>query len=168
VGQYCKFSEAAMGEIEREVALVYVRLGSDGRRKLGHERTKIDRAMCPAASAEFASTVLGFRTVGCETVKFLDAPIEYPDTLRASMTDEEIEARMRMAGRCVKGACPHWMGSCALGHVVAEVGVNVPTKQQCTICTDCRWYLENGSSACGPCSGILNISMEEVICGEVS
>ncbi len=157
-----------MGAIEREVALLYVRLGSDGRHALGRERTKIDVAMCPAASAEFASTVLGFRTVGCETVKFLDAPIDYPDTLRASMTDEEIESRMRMAGRCVKGACPHWMGSCALGHVVAEVGVNIPTKQQCTISRNCRWYLENGSSACGPCSGILNISMKEATDGYLS
>jgi hypothetical protein len=157
-----------MGEIEREVALLYERFGPDGRRELGREKTKIDVATCPAASAEFASTVLGFRTEGRKTVTFLETSIDFPDTLRASMTDEEIEARIRMAGRCVKGACPHWIGSCALGHVVAEVGVNIPTKQQCTISKDCRWYLENGSSACGPCSGILNISMKEAICGEVS
>jgi|LauGreDrversion4_2_1035121.scaffolds.fasta_scaffold119681_4 hypothetical protein len=157
-----------MGAIERDVALLYVRLGSDGRRKLGCERTKIDVAMCPAASAEFASIVLGFRIGGCEEVEFLDVPIDYPETLRASMTDEEIESRLRLAGRCVKGACPHWMGSCALGHIVAEVGVNMPTRQQCTISKTCRWYLENGSSACGPCSGILNINMKEALRGEVS
>jgi hypothetical protein len=157
-----------MGGIEREVALLYERLGSGGRRTLGRERAKIDVAMCPAASAEFASTVLGFRTQGSEKITFLDEPVEFPLTLRTSMSDVEIEARMRMAGRCVKGACPHWMGSCALGHVVAEVGVNIHAKQQCTISKDCRWYLENGSSACGPCSGILNNSMKEAICGEVS
>ncbi len=157
-----------MGAIERDVALLYVRLGSDGRRKLGCERTKIDVAMCPAASAEFASTVLGFRTQGSETITFLDEPVEFPSTLRTSMSDVEIETRMRSAGRCVKSACPHWLGSCALGHVVTEVGVNMPTKQQCAISKTCRWYLENGSSVCGPCSGILNINMKEAICGEVS
>jgi hypothetical protein len=157
-----------MGAIEREVALLYVRLGSDGRHALGRERTKIDVAMCPAASAEFASTVLGFRTGGCEEVEFLDVPIDYPETLRASMTDEEIESRLRLAGRCVKSACPHWIGSCALGHIVAEVGVNIPAKQACIISHQCRWHVENGDSSCGPCSGILNITMKEAICGEVS
>lgn len=157
-----------MGAIERDVALLYVRLGSEGRRELGRTLTKIDSAMCPAASAEFASTVLGFRTYGCETVRFLGAPIDFPESLRASMTDEEIESRMRMAGRCVKGMCPHWIGSCALGHVVAEVGVEIQAREQCTISKRCRWFLENGPAACGPCREILNISMEEATNGYVS
>lgn len=120
-------------------------------------------ADCPAASAEFAYGVIGFRQPDEERVTFFEQTVEFPRVLRISSTDAEIESRLRLVGRCVQSRCPHWMGSCVLGHAVAATReVETTHNPRCSIFDTCRWRRENGTQVCAPCAGILNVLMKEI------
>jgi hypothetical protein len=81
--------------------------------------------------------------------------------------DAEFVAGVRAAGHpqrtyrfstpCVEGACPQWAGdSCGLGHLVAEQAdeLDAPASGKlpaCAIRSGCRWYAEQGATACAVC-----------------
>ena len=120
---------------------------------------------CPAASAEHADVVIGYRSTETETVLFFDENIGFPQVLRETKGDEALESSLRLAGNCMKTPCPHWVGSCALGHTVALVNIKKSVTSTCSIIEDCRWRKENGPKVCGPCKDILNIPMKEALHG---
>lgn len=156
-----------MSAVESEVALSYVR-----RRNLSSPTNgvagQVPHADCPAASATLARSIIGTRRAGSETVDFFPQPVGFPRVLRELKDDALIERELRMVGPCVKTACPHWFGSCVLGHAVADVGGGQDAGEGCSIAPRCRWRLENGPTVCGPCAGILNVEMKEFINGAVS
>lgn len=156
-----------MSSVERKVALMYVRCRSSS----SLSRTLpglVKDADCPAASAALAQSVIGVRRAGSENVDFLPQPVGFPRVLRELRDDESIEGELRMVGRCVRSACPHWDGSCVLGHAVAAVAGEQDAGGGCSIAARCRWRIENGPTVCGPCAGILNVQMKEFINGAMS
>jgi hypothetical protein len=62
------------------------------------------------------------------------------------------EKRFRFGGTCVEGSCKQWTGSrCGVIDQVIEsvdAGKHLP---DCSIRTQCRWYAQNGESACFVC-----------------
>jgi hypothetical protein len=145
--------------IENSVSRVYL----DTRRRHLLERftnmSVIERKQCPSASAEFATHVIGHRKPNSDEVDFLPYPVEMPRVLRDLYSDEEIEFRFRMTGPCVRNLCSHWIGSCSLGHAVADVSIDDKSDSSCSISLVCRWAAENKSEVCRSCKSILNISM---------
>lgn len=156
-----------MSSVEREVALIYVQRRSNSSLSRNVSGQAMD-ADCPAASAELARFVIGVRRAGSETVDFLPRSVGFPRVLRELKDNASIERELRMVGPCVKTACPHWFGSCVLGHAVADVASSHDVGAGCSIAARCRWRLENGPEVCGPCAGILNVEMKEFINGAVS
>lgn len=151
-----------VSSIESSVANLYqaVRVRTSGQPR--SSSSVIQTADCPAASAEFAEGVIGFRPSVGENLVFFEQRIEFPTVLRLTKTDVEIESRLRLVGRCVKHGCPHWMGSCVLGHTVAAMAeTEMGSGPACSILDTCRWRRENGTQVCKPCGGILNVVVEE-------
>ena len=149
-----------MSLVEQEVSSVYLNVRKKRSALRRDPEAIIHSADCPAASTMMAATVIGWREGGVESVNFLEKPIGFPEVLREFMSDLEIESSLRLAGKCVKQACPHWANSCMLGHAVASVAnseVMIPT---CSISDTCRWKRENRETVCVPCRGIMNIPME--------
>lgn len=152
-----------VSQIEMVVARLYPTVMVEVKRYGRPKSTTIIKADCPAASAEFANGVIGFRQPDEECVTFFEQTVEFPRVLRMSSTDAEIESRLRLVGRCVQSRCPHWMGSCVLGHAVAATPqIEITRNPRCSIFDTCRWRRENGTQVCAPCAGILNVLMEKV------
>jgi hypothetical protein len=66
------------------------------------------------------------------------------------------ETRFRFSTPCAQGACHQWTGSrCGVVDSVLEQAghqpQNAPALPECSIRTDCRWFVQRGADACAVC-----------------
>jgi hypothetical protein len=66
---------------------------------------------------------------------------------------------LRASAPCIKSPCPHWSGSgCRLATRVATMlPLSVSALPQCAIRPACRWWKQEGPSACLRCPGVATI-----------
>ncbi|QDL91151.1 hypothetical protein FDP22_04760 [Paroceanicella profunda] len=67
------------------------------------------------------------------------------------------EARFRFAGGCVEGRCRQWTGRrCGLiARLVEDAAPAGAALRPCGIRADCRWFAEQGPSACAVCPEVV-------------
>lgn len=72
----------------------------------------------------------------------------------APVTPEEV---FRISGRCAEDACVHFQeGGCSLGARLVSLGMPVVGKApRCAVRATCRWWAENGVSACLRCPAVV-------------
>lgn len=116
---------------------------------------------CPSFPAQRADSVIG--VIGRDgSVGFLAAPIPVTPGLLEGLADatgQELEARYRFAGTCLRTGCSQWdRGQCgAIADAVARSAsallVTAPLVH-CAVRPSCRWWAELGRSACASCPSV--------------
>ncbi|NDA80814.1 MAG: hypothetical protein EBX92_06800 [Actinobacteria bacterium] len=119
-----------------------------------HDLSPVDTSLiCPSADREMAEVVLAIRTDIHERFEFLEELPRVPLMLHVQEHNGRPHPTMRFAARCVNAACSHWsISSCRLGWSVSSVSIAVDrSEDSCPIREKCRWFVENGISACQVC-----------------
>jgi hypothetical protein len=92
-------------------------------------------------------------------VRWLERPLAVtPELLRLSAPVAPDEV-FRFAGRCVEHDCQHFHDDrCALGAKLAtSITEGVQMLPTCPIRRSCRWFAEQGRTACAACSSIVTL-----------
>jgi hypothetical protein len=110
-----------------------------------------------------ARAIIGICRPSNSKVQFLTEELPVPTTLPFVIRPDSLVLRARFVGRCVTERCQHWSGvRCRLGQAVAATETKeknlLPT---CAIREKCRWFHENGASACNPCQHLRYLPMSE-------
>jgi hypothetical protein len=118
-------------------------------------------AACPSARAEPGATLLGVIGVDGKVAYLKTALSIDQDFIDEASKDGAPEERFRFAGTCVEGKCMQWNGAksrCGvLDGVIPFLGrgdAEAPL-QPCVIRGACRWYRQDGPSACRICPGVI-------------
>lgn len=119
---------------------------------------------CPSSVCEEGSQMLGVvRENGTVTILSEALPIDEEFMLLAKEIPD-IEKRFRFSGTCIEKGCRQWTGhSCGviekvLKYITPEEQYNDLPK--CSIRTTCRWFSQEGRSACKACPLIITDSIE--------
>lgn len=106
--------------------------------------------MCPSYPSAAARLELGRKSTS-GFVEFYETPVELLPTKKAGAAqfDPVHHDSSRYAGPCVSTACSNWSDGCQLGRQIAQSGQGEGEK--CAIAVTCRWFVENGASACNAC-----------------
>jgi hypothetical protein len=91
-----------------------------------------------------------------------DAPLVCPSSISSFQIPEKeiIAGPSRILGECVNTKCAYYETYCSLGVMVAEaskwaVAKGLHVRSACSLKDECRWYSENGLSACQLCPHIV-------------
>ncbi|NJP32065.1 hypothetical protein HCJ94_08770 [Micromonospora sp. HSS6-12] len=116
--------------------------------------------MCPSTPAANATVFLGMITPAGR-VAYVTPQMPAEVALAAANADRPVESQYRLAGPCVTAKCGFWTGDhCGLGErlvasyqeTAAPAETDLP---RCAIRRTCRWYAEQGRSACAACSHVV-------------
>ncbi len=82
-----------------------------------------------------------------------------PEVLAMSAPLKPTEV-FRLAATCAEGRCPHFDGKdCRLAtRIVKILPAVVDSLPACIIRSECRWYSQEGASACRRCPGITTVN----------
>jgi hypothetical protein len=77
--------------------------------------------------------------------------------------EEGFDGPARVVGECINKRCAYYRSYCSLGATVARVGEfsiaqGLNIRPSCSLRTQCRWYQENGLSACQLCPDIVRVN----------
>lgn len=91
-----------------------------------------------------------------------DAPLVCPSSISIFQIPEKevVDGPSRILGECVNTKCAYYETYCSLGVMVAEaskwaVTNGLHVRSACSLKWECRWYSENGLSACQLCPHIV-------------
>ena len=122
---------------------------------------------CPSAPAvEGRSALLGVVGRDGRLVYTASSPQVSADLLGALTADgQSPEAVARFSGRCVNAGCAFWAGDAcrAIDVAHAELDPHVPQREsselpECGIRPTCRWWAQEGPSACRVCAYVTTAS----------
>lgn len=127
------------------------------------QRPDPPKRMCPSTPVGNSTVFLGMITPAGRVAYITPAvPSENVlDTLPSDDAGGSLESRYRFAGPCVTSSCGFWNGDhCGLGARLAADHQKVadPAESElpkCAIRRDCRWFAEQGRSACAACSYVI-------------
>jgi hypothetical protein len=129
--------------------------------KIVTNSTEIDNSsLCPSARSDWEGSKI-FGVVGGEVespkvnyFKQARSPIESIDKLNGRVTPEEV---FRIAAPCAEKSCQHFDGQdCRLVmRVVEKLPVVAENLPPCAIRRECRWWLQEGGSACMRCPQVI-------------
>ena len=119
-----------------------------------------DPPLCPSSSPELKnSKVFGIVTGTLEKPKvtYLEKAQPVTDELMAladSVTPTEV---FRIAAPCVAKGCKHFDGQdCRLvTRIVENFPISTDDLPQCSIRSDCRWWRQEGKTACMRCPQVI-------------
>jgi len=112
---------------------------------------------CPSAQPDMEDAVAFGIVEGTAAephVTYLREPLPVTDELLELASPVEPTEVFRFAARCAEGGCQHFDGaSCQLGRKIASsVSVTIAGRlPACRIRPQCRWFHEQGPSACARC-----------------
>ena len=117
-------------------------------------------ALCPSARAEVGAALIG--VIGADgRLAYLKSPLsvdqDFIDEVSADGPPEEF---MRFANVCVEGRCAQWNakgGRCGIPERIKPIlgdGEGDAPLKPCSIRTACRWFRQDGPSACRICPGV--------------
>ena len=127
---------------------------------------------CPSHICASGNLLIGIVNSDGNVVP-LRNPLEVDDDFvrRASAASHQSpESRFRFAGPCVTTSCKQWTGSrCAIGDVVAAAWQeDSGALQPCSIRATCRWWAQNGPSACSSCLLVVRTPHGAIEAGQTS
>lgn len=123
-------------------------------------------ALCPSASAGAAGAqvfgVVG-GSAGDPQVAYLTEPMPVTEALRQQAAPASLEEVTRTSAPCGGNACQHFDGAdCTLvQRIVAKLDPAVSRPPPCSIRGQCRWWAQEGRSACVRCPQVVTHSMNE-------
>ena len=121
-------------------------------------KTPKAHVLCPSSKCQEGAKLIGVVKEDGH-VDMLKQPLEINEEFVLSAKEGRIpESRFRFANTCLKGACEQWDGCrCSvidgiLDHI-SKSSRKIETKEirECTIRPNCRWFNQNGMSACLIC-----------------
>lgn len=128
--------------------------------------------LCPSAHPDMAGArvfaVVG-GSAGQPRADYLAQAVPLTDEIRALAGPVDPAELFRVASPCVQGACQHFddgQHSCRLAHKTAALApVVVERLPRCAIRPTCRWWKQEGVSACRRCPQVatLNFSPNEAM-----
>ncbi|WP_133054047.1 hypothetical protein [Niastella yeongjuensis] len=118
--------------------------------------------VCPSAPLYEGSRLLGIVNENNE-VSILTEPMEIDDVFIASASKGKLpEQKFRFTNKCVKSGCKQWTGEqCGVIKRVLENIEQSTIKNElpeCNIRSECRWFDQEGISACKVCTSIKYIN----------
>jgi hypothetical protein len=124
--------------------------------------------MCPSAQPGMKDLqLIGVVTFdeSAPRVAYLNEPVPVTDALLASAGPVEPREVFRMAGHCEELRCTHFNGvDCKLAtRIVQILPAVVDTLPACLIRASCRWYTQEGRSACFPCPQVVTQPLEPTV-----
>jgi hypothetical protein len=127
-----------------------------------HGPTDANRRMCPSAQPDMdGPIVLGVvcEEAGTARTSYLDERIALSEELLTSTLPVDALQVLRIAAACEESRCAHFDGQkCQLARrIVGGLPAVVSQLPDCTIRSDCRWYWQEGSSACVRCPQIVTL-----------
>jgi hypothetical protein len=122
------------------------------------------KTLCPSAQPQMeGAAIFGVVTKGESgpRVAYLNAKVSATDPRFASVPEGLENSVLRVAARCVESACVHFnSGRCGLAsRVAAELDTVVDRLPACAIRRNCRWYAQEGASACMRCPQVVTSPM---------
>jgi hypothetical protein len=117
---------------------------------------------CPSSLGQVGSNLLGVVNAN-GTVGFFADPVEVtPEFIDDAGDFDNLERRFRFSNKCVQSGCKQWTGT-ACGVIKAVLALDsIPAAKKlpdCSIRTSCRWYFQEGASACNGCRYVItNVS----------
>jgi hypothetical protein len=121
-------------------------------------------AICPSARAEPGALLLGMVGEDGHVGYLKDRLIVDENFIAIAREQGPPEERFRFANTCVEGLCRQWDGKrCTVPMHVAPVlgtGEGDTPLHPCAIRTACRWFRQEGPSACRICPGVITDTPE--------
>jgi hypothetical protein len=117
---------------------------------------------CPSSLGQVGSNLLGVVNAN-GTVGFFTDPVEVtPEFIEDAGDFDNLERRFRFSNKCVQSGCKQWTGT-ECGVIKAVLALDsIPAGKKlpdCSIRTNCRWYFQEGASACNGCRYVItNVS----------
>jgi hypothetical protein len=116
--------------------------------------------MCPSAQPGMTELqLIGVVTFdkGSPRVAYLNEPVPMTPELLASAAPAEPREVFRMAAHCEESRCTHFNGvKCNLAtRIVQILPAVVDALPACLIRASCRWYTQEGRSACMRCPQVV-------------
>jgi hypothetical protein len=111
--------------------------------------------LCPSAPLYPGSRLLGVVKPD-NTVDILEEPLEVDEQFMAAANNgKAAEHKFRFVNKCLKGGCEQWTGdTCGvIKRIVDAIDEKLNTEElpACNIRPDCRWFNQEGASACKAC-----------------
>lgn len=143
-------------EHERQAMIAYRSTRCDGSRHLDGVPLESRILQCPSAQPEFAEALLATRSSIESRFEFEHELPKVPIGLMCSPVGAREFPFARFTAKCVTSRCIHWsVNHCHLGHVISDLEIDqIEALEECPIRINCRWFAENGSSACRSCPWI--------------
>jgi hypothetical protein len=126
--------------------------------------SKLDKT-CPSSSIQLDANLLGAVNED-GSVGFFSNPVKVDEEMIASLQKiNDPETKFRFSNTCIEKGCNQWKnGACSIiknvmqNNMELELVANLPN---CSIRPTCRWYAQEGSSACSFCPHIITNMMEK-------
>jgi hypothetical protein len=121
--------------------------------------------MCPSAQPEIQGSV-AFGIVGGSAenprVAWIERPVPVTSDLLALASPIDPTRVFRIAAPCQEKACCHFDGTdCRLAtNLVQLLPAVIETLPPCQIRPDCRWFRQEGGSACRVCPQVVTYCVE--------
>lgn len=95
-------------------------------------------------------------------LQYLNEPLPATDEVLAMAAPLKPTEVFRLAATCAEHKCPHFDGAdCRLATRIVQILPAVVTSlPPCIIRKECRWYSQEGASACHRCPGITTVSYD--------
>jgi hypothetical protein len=125
-----------------------------------------ENTLCPSAQPDQpGARVFGVQTTTPEQkrhVGYLTKALPVTPEILALSGEAGAPEVLRIAAPCMRGACTHYEGGgCTLGQrVAAMLEPVVASLPRCAIRPECRWFREQGPSACVRCPQIVTNARE--------
>jgi hypothetical protein len=119
-----------------------------------------DVPLCPSARCSEGAVILGLID-GNGKLNMVRPPLPVtPDFIAISNEGKRPDSRFRFASQCQPDLCTRWVGGkCVIARLAVaaerstlESGASL---QECMIRTSCRWYQQEGESACRACIRVI-------------
>lgn len=130
-------------------------------------KTEADNKTCPSSTCKEGALLLGV-VQGDNTVALLTGtPLTVDKAFAEKLKEEgDAEKRFRFANKCVQTGCKQWTGdSCGVISRLHEMNERIEADAQLRLCNirpTCRWFAQEGGSACTICTYVVTNNLEEV------
>ena len=111
--------------------------------------------LCPAGRCAAGSTLLGIRGPGGELIYTPHMP-PLDEAMAERFQSGGGTAAFRFSEPCAEEKCGHWeSGACGVASAAASAAPIINESDaalpRCSIRANCRWFAQEGRSACGVC-----------------
>lgn len=119
--------------------------------------------LCPSFDPKIPSLGIIFAVVVGDAanprVVHLPEPIPLSEDIFNVIAPFHPSEVFRIASTCIRGRCKNFENDlCHLGKAVASDPGNLKGYSECSVRGSCRWWIQEGRSACEGCSGVVTIN----------